>query len=346
MNQIQLLMAEARRALGGHQHIPAGYDSPTAFTRRAAASVGTVSLTELPKQLTPDEAVTIAQRNLYVEQFRLNSLLKDGTAEPAVLGRAAQRLDEVQRSLKGVLQHASVAAVQSLSTQVIAASRVAQAGAQLVFIKDAPEPVQNDSGILAFYSRPHALEVVTPALFTLVLDGADITATAVPVVGAQIDFQNSPAYAVKMAISRREQTQKTEELQEAEIMAALTMGLARLADLVLLQALPAVSPSAFSLAKAAAHGLKFNELRAVVGSLGTGAAVGVDGVLRASGIPAELTDTVTASYIGNWARAGVAFNDEVRLVVDRVNTRGDLSITAYANVQGVVADAGAFWTAP
>lgn len=338
-------MVEARRALGGHQHIPAGFDSPTAFSRRAAASVGVINLSELPTQMTPDEAANVAQRNLYLEEFRLKSILRDGTAEPAVLGRAAYRLNEVKRGLKEVVQHASVAAVQPLSALVIAASRVAQAGAQLVFIKDAPEPVQNDSGIIAFYDRPHVLEVVTPALFGLVPDGTDVAATALPVARGVFDLRTAAAYAVKFNISRRQQTQKTDELQEAEIMAALTLGLARLADRILLEAFAAASPSAFSLAKAAAHGLKFGELGAIVGSLGTGAAVGADGVLRASGIPAELTDTVTGSYIGNWTRAGVVMNEEVRIVVDRINTRGDLSVTAYANVQGVVADPGAFWTA-
>ena len=111
------------------------------------------------------------------------------------------------------------------------------------------------------------------------------------------------------------------------------------------EATASLVPATFSLAAAAARGLKFEELRALIGTAGTGAAVGHDGALRAAGVAAELTSDTADTLIGSFARSAVAIHDDVRLHFERRNTKGDLVATAWVQFIPLLPDATAFWQA-
>ncbi len=126
---------------------------------------------------------------------------------------------------------------------------------------------------------------------------------------------------------------------------SLSLGLADAADRLLLAHIAAATPTAFTLAKAAAAGLRFPELRAVVGTSGTGAAVGQDGVLRANGIAAELTSEASGTIIGAFNRSAVFIRDRVDVLVERRDTAGRQRVTCWASLAPMAPTGAAhFWT--
>jgi hypothetical protein len=115
---------------------------------------------------------------------------------------------------------------------------------------------------------------------------------------------------------------------------------------VLLSAIAATTPANFSLALAAAQGLKWGELRAIVGTSANGATVSQDGHLRAGGVPAELTADTASTIIGAFSRAGVAIGESVEVYFERIDSSGLLAVTAWASMLPLVPDASKFWLVP
>lgn len=233
----------------------------------------------------------------------------------------------------------------TLQTAIAAASRVAQAGAVILPYRPAPVAIQTDSGIPVSYTRPSSFRCVAAATFTEVDDEDDAPVSALPVLSAPIDLSDSASHAVHFSLTRKARRDVPEELLDAEISVALVLGIANLADRLLLAALAASTPTTFSLANAAAKGLKFAELRALVGTSGTGAAVDAAGALRVSAVPAELTDQAAASYVGAFSRAGIVIHDDIRVISKRLNSNSDQEITVYLNLQPLLPDPSMFWVA-
>lgn len=231
----------------------------------------------------------------------------------------------------------------SLQSAIAAASRVAQAGTAVIPYRPAPVAIQTDSGIPVFYERPSSFRSVTAASFLEVDDEDDATVSALPVLSAPIDIGDSASHALHFSLSRKDRRDTPSELLDYEVTIAIALGLANLVDRILLAAIQAATPTAFTLAKAAAKGLKFSELRALGGTVGTGAAVGADGVLRVAGVSAELTDQAAGSYVGAFTRSGIVIHDDLRVIAHRLNVNSDLEITVYANVQPLLPDPGCFW---
>lgn len=90
--------------------------------------------------------------------------------------------------------------------------------------------------------------------------------------------------------------------------------------------------------------MRFGDARALAGTNATGAAVGADGVLRVAGVPAELTPDTAATLIGDWSRAGVAINEEVTVICERLDANGRLALSVWATMLPVVPDSSVFWT--
>lgn len=232
----------------------------------------------------------------------------------------------------------------TLSAALLKASRVAQAGAHIILVEEAAEAVGDLDGGIAFKQRNARLDVIQPANFAAVPDGNEVAESPLPVLRAEINVDTIPSYGFRVILSRAD-AKKYEEGKLADAaLASIAMGLARVADKALLSAIVASNPQAFNLAKAAALGVEFAELRALVGTSGNGAAVGQDGTLRASGVLAELTPDAAATIVGAWNRAGVAIMEDIGLVAERTNARGDLILTCWANAQALLPQPGAFFS--
>jgi hypothetical protein len=243
-------------------------------------------------------------------------------AFPAPSAEQARSLSVDNYSTAGVTHTFSAAAQR--------ASRVLAAGARLVHVADA---VAADDSSTGFYKRKTHFSVITGAPFAVVADGADAVDSPLSVVKAEINLGDAPSHATSFRLSRKEIKAQSPEDLEYVIANSLALGLGQLIDRVLLQAVIAASPSAFTLAAAASRGLKFAELAAIAGTSMAGAAVGVDGVLRAAGIRAEMSDSMAETLVGCWSRAALACEQEVHLIAKRLNTVGDLDVVMHVNLQ-------------
>lgn len=269
---------------------------------------------------------------------------------PAVVGTVrladafpAPSTDQV-RSFDIKSTQRSAGTTQTLNHAIMAASRVVQAGARLIAVNPAPTPIANDAQVVAWTNRPTRFEVVTAPGFSIVADGDDAETSALPILGSQIEWPDAASHAISFTLTRREQKDRTDADLEFIVARSLALGLARLCDGVLLKGILSKAPGAFTLAKVAAQGLHFSELRAMCGSDAQGAALGADGVLRVLGVNADMTDVIEPSVIGVFGRTAVAVEDEIRIVIKRTSTHGDMEITVFATVEPLVPTSD-FWVA-
>jgi hypothetical protein len=93
----------------------------------------------------------------------------------------------------------------------------------------------------------------------------------------------------------------------------------------------------------AAQDLQIDDIRAIAGTDGTGVAIGVDGVLRAAGIPAHLTPDMSGTLVGTWNRCVVAIRDDISINFLRVGTAGEMMVTAWASMLPIIAAPHNFW---
>ncbi|WP_084803510.1 hypothetical protein [Bradyrhizobium sp. NAS80.1] len=222
-------------------------------------------------------------------------------------------------------------------------SSVVRAGARILVAQVAPAEVRD--GIQVMFHQDALLRSVDPAPFALVADGADATTSPHPTHDALFNWTNCPSYAFRTKITRADRRSIGGDGLRAAIMIGVLKGLGELADNLVLQAILAATPAAFSLGAASARFAKFDELRALVGAAGTGAVVGQDGVLRANGIMAELTAAATQTVIGRFTRTAVAIRPELAVHAHRINNNGDTEISVFCNAQAVVSTPTDFWVA-
>lgn len=246
-----------------------------------------------------------------------------------------------------------------ISAAIMERSRVAQAGARILVVDPAAEarPVGDGSGTLGFaYQRAQFITVsaaqfapvpepAAPALPDLAESAAPVSRIYVGSNGSNIDNFGGPSYGVRFRFTRLQAKEVGLEQMVQELLLAITLGLARVVDHALLSAVLAASPAPFSLGAAAAAGVGFEELRALVGTNGAGAAVSQDGALRAAGISAELSPTVAPTVVGSFGRAGLAMHDSLRISLERKNAAGDLVVTCWSDVEALLPDDSFFWTA-
>lgn len=228
---------------------------------------------------------------------------------------------------------------------LVAGSRVAKAGAHVLVFPDSIKPHISGRGDIILESIPTELRNIEAAVFSTVDVDSDDDAptTFLPVFSAGIDWKDSIHKGVRFEIKRSQRRKIDPDQLCAEIVASLTLGLARAADEVLLSALRAKSLATFSIARAAAEGLLFDELRGLIGTAGAGATVDQSGNLRAGGIASELTADIGETIVGAWNRAGVAINADVSVHFERLDTAGSLAVTAWASMLPMVPDSTKFW---
>ncbi len=239
--------------------------------------------------------------------------------------------------------------VVTLHGGIIANSRVAQAGAHVILRTESSNAFQvgKTSDAVVFERTPSRFVNIDAASFATVAEDADAPAVALSSIVHAADltaaWDGATMKAFSMELKRSDLHRvKTDELL-AEVMTAITLGVARAADALLLSAITAATPDAFTLASLASRGLRFGDVRALSGTAATGAAVGADGVLRVAGVPAELTANMAGTLVGAWDRAGVAVNDEITVIFERVDPNGRLALSVFATMLPVVPDASVFW---
>jgi hypothetical protein len=170
----------------------------------------------------------------------------------------------------------------SLPASLVKESRVARAGAAVVVVPEASKAVPlGKTGEIALVSTPHRYITVEAAPFTLVPEPVspalpDLAETAPPISRADVSFAG-PSYGVRFSISRRDMSMYQMDAILEQLLQAINLGLARAADHALLTAIAASAPASFTLGVAAAAGVEFGELRALVGTDANAAAVGQDG---------------------------------------------------------------------
>lgn len=304
MNELLKLLSDARRQLGYTEF--AGPDNTVRHvSRKPAASVATLSLRAL-----------------------------ELPAPIRPTGLAA--VHAPQREAAGK--------VTTLPLAIAQRSRAVTAGARLFLVEPAVAAVPQGSGEVALTRRNGRFTVTEPAALVKTPDGDDLVAGTLPFFAANVDLDTMPAYGCHFELSRADQRDYNDgELADAAL-ASLVMGIGRACDAELLATIVAGTPAAFSIGAAASKGFEFQELRALIGTAGTGAAIGQDGTLRAGGVVGELTDASTATLIGAWSRAGVALADDVRVIAERTGRDGALRLTAWVNLQAMLPRAGCFWT--
>ena len=244
----------------------------------------------------------------------------------------------------------------SLAAAIIEQSRVAQAGAHILVQEDKVRAVPTgQTGIVATQREAAKFSTIAPATFATIADDEEVAVTtSLPVSRADIDWSAATTVSVRYEIGHVAQKASDEAQQVDELLVALTLGLARQADRLLLDAIVATTPAAFTLGAAAAQGLKARELRAIVGTDGTGAYFGADGALvvnvfdtngpKPSGIPGELSGDTAATIVGGWDRAGVAVSSDMHILAERTAKNGTLALTAWASMLTLLPDTSKFWT--
>lgn len=302
------LLADAQKQVAFSAVTPPGYQEPTAFFKKAPARVGTLNL----------------------NTSNLHTLLADDASMATPIIPLATPGGETM----------------TMAAAILMLSRVAAAGAHIITRPDpsraivvgATDPIAGVETIARYFNNIEA------APFSQVADDAEINASPFPVSRATIDWNHSIQKSVRFELKRSYLRQYGNDLVVAEIEMAMVLGLARAADAVLLAAINASMPGAFSVGTAAAQGLRIEELRALVGTAGAGAAFRGDGAFTAANIPADITADMATTLVGAFNRAAVAIHEEVTLIAERRNTQGDLIVTAHANMIPLVPSAGKFWT--
>lgn len=311
------ILAEARRQLGYADHTPAGMAEPTARIRKLAATNGTLSL----RALLP-EIVGAPSRPSMAATVR-------PAGEALTLGEA-----------------------------VLANSRVLQAGAHLIAL---PEPRLVNGTAPALAEVPAGLRIVRPAPFARIAltDGeGTVTATALDdvIAAAALDRSAMTARAFRVTLPRSAQKDVGEDQLTAEALHAIALGLGRAVDAELLAALVAAEPANFNLAAAAAKGLRFSELSAIIGTAGTGATTDAGalyatwpttfpGSVPTPGVPAELTADCAETLVAAWDRFGVVLSPEIEVLAERLDATGGVTLTCWLDMAALVPDAGFAWLA-
>lgn len=238
--------------------------------------------------------------------------------------------------------------IASLQGALTENSRVVRAGSQILLLptENGAAFVDNQSNTVA-YQREIAeyvtIEAANIAAGTPDLnDEITVSASPLPVNSASVDREALTQRAVRFEIKRSEIKSKGEDQLSAEIMTAIALGIGRAVDEELLAAIVATTPANFSLAAAASAGLRFSELRGIVGTAGTGATTD-QGNLYANGVAADTSADVAQTIIGAFDRAAVAVADDIQLIIERRDTAGGLFVTCWIDLYPLVADPSKFW---
>ena len=279
-------------------------------------------------------------------------------------GDLLPKIEDKDGNLKRPPHGTPAVKTSTIGAETIKQSLVAQAGAQVIIWKDPTEAISTGlTGEVVMARKAAYFETIEAAPFALVPDGQEVGVTPLPIKRAAIHIDSSGTFGTKgnyditatntglygLRFEFDRATMKSYPDFEDAVIHAMTAGLARTADAVLLCAIVAATPGTFSLAAAASAAVRMSELRALVGTAGAGAAIDNNGVLRAAGIGAELTPDMAATIVGTFARSAIMIRSEVDVIAERTEFKnglptGALAVTAWAAFQPLLPDTSRFWT--
>ena len=316
-NPLAVVDEQARNAAPFIEHFTPGFEDP----KRIAAPAAAATSLDLGRNLVLD-------------------------AETAyLLGLVTQPVDHSHSF--DLAQHENVPAGGTTEVDPLAVLReysvCARAGARIIVAKAPPAEVRGDLQVM--YEQDALLRSVDPAPFALVADAGNASISAKPLHDATFSWGAVPSYAFRAVISRAERRAVGGDQLRQALAISVLQGLGELADSLLLSAIQAATPAAFSFGAAAARHARFDELRAVIGTGGTGAEVLADGSLRAAGVLAELSAVTDATVIGRFTRSMIAIRPELRVLGHRVNQNGDVELTVFCNMQALASNPADFWVA-
>lgn len=255
------------------------------------------------------------------------------------------------RAVRSGLPDASTpGSVITLEKALVANSRCIEAGSRAIVVPGTDE-ARIINGETVFEQRDIRFELIEPTPAIRDVEGSDFPTGHLAIYRDRVDLKTMPLVGIHISLTRAEMRKFNEGELAASAMTSIMLGLGRAIDEVVLSAILGNRPGPFGPQAAAAAGLRFSELRALIGTNGMGAGVADDGSLRAgwgttagnSGIIAELTDVMVETVIGDFSRSAVALHEEIRLVADRTNTKGDLTLTAIAGIQALLPRPDVFW---
>lgn len=243
-------------------------------------------------------------------------------------------------------------AVSRVASELIAShSRVLAAGAKLVLLPDAPQPVQDSKSGTVLVQTPGGLSVAEPAPFAKIAPNNPATDSPLPVYRSMLDrslnFGGTATHAFRTVISRRTRHNWAHGQLDDALMSAIVQGLGSLVDRLLLTTIANQNPGEFSIAKAAARGLKFDDLSGIIGTAGAGAHFRGDGMLCAANVPAELSDATASTLVGAFHKAGLILHEDITLLAQRVNNSDDMAVTVLVSAESLLPVTGTllpFWT--
>jgi hypothetical protein len=232
-------------------------------------------------------------------------------------------------------------------------SVVVGAGASIVLIEDAVQPKKDPSGGVYMTEQPAGFITAIPANFQKVIDGENTSDSELPVYRDLADRSIIPSYFFRVVLSRRQQKDWMEGQLESSLLYSIIAGVGKVADRVLLESLMTANvptpvdelgnppimhePSVFSIAAAAAKGVRIGDLRAIIGTNGAGASFNGMGQLTAAGIKAELSSETSATLIGDWSTVAVGILGSITLIAQRVDfINGQMAVTAIVNARSLI----------
>lgn len=275
----------------------------------------------------------------------LSQLIADGNPSPNIYGTTERPTGEtLPLDPRAVIEQYSI---------------VAQAGTRIIIAtpRDKAVPVNGEklTGLMGFYQDPQLVRNVDPAPFATLADGTDAPVSPIPTHDAIFTWPDVATAAFRTTITRAQNRMLGggEDLRAA-LLDAIFRGVAEYCDSLLLAALTAAAPAAFTFGGVAAQHLKFSDLRAVCGTSGTGAFVDAKGNLvalptnaigyQSGGIPAELSAMTASTFIGAFGTAAVAIWPELTVNARRLSTAGDMELTCLVNAQAVLPNVNKFWS--
>lgn len=300
---LRSMLDEVESAPNIQEHTTPGFDEPRYRLPTMPAVVGTISL--------------------------------DGETIPAATAAAALGISYPE------LEPGRAGLQVKLSHMVGKHSRFVQAGGNLVLANTAPNGLASGDED-NFYTRPERLRLNKPAAFTLLGDGLEVAESAYPVDELEVKVGDAANYSTFFKLPRKKRKALPAELVAYEIGLAISRGVANLVDKVILDAIVAAAPGAFSLGTLASKDVKIEELRAIVGTNAAGVAWRGDGTFTAANIPAELSPAIAETVAGAWNKAFAIISDETRIVLRRLDIEGGLDVMCHVNVKPGLVDADFF----
>ena len=238
---------------------------------------------------------------------------------------------------------------QTIERGLLYLAKTVQAGARIII--DPPHAAPKaEGGLLMMEKQPKSYSTTMPLEWSDIADGGSVSASSVDTSRVTIDRDDTQLCAVSVNIPRAKASHgagvtDADVMQEA--MYAIASGLPRVIDSHILAAINATTPSAFTLAKAADKGLRFDDLRALAGtSVSSNLAVDSMGSLRLHGVQADLTDQMTGGLIGHWQKVAIFIEPELRLIMKRMDANGTVKLVAMINLQVLLPtnSQGFFWS--